>query len=129
MNEQDRKLAEALLAEDTDLLREGGRGESIFGDVFGMFRGKRGLLNAFGVFWAAVFAALMIWAGYMFFTTDGTDARLTWGLLAIVGLVVNGLVKIWAWMEIHRVGTQRELRRIELRLAVIDDRLRGDAAA
>lgn len=129
MNDEDRNLAAALLAEDRKLLESSGRDESIIADVVGLFRGRRAALNVFGVFWAVVFAVLMFWAGYRFFTTDDPDGRLTWGLLTLVGLVVNGLTKIWAWMEMNRVHTQRDLRRIELRLAVLDDRLTNDSQA
>jgi len=125
MNEHDRKLAEALLTDDAELIQESGKGGSIIRDVLETLHGSRGALNILVWVFATVFAVLMFWGGYRFFTEDEIGARLTWGMLCLFGIIANGMLKLWAWMEINRVHAQRDLRRIELRLAVLDDRLRG----
>lgn len=119
MNEHDRKLAEALLADDADLLDEAPSGDSILKDIAGTFRGKRGVFTWFAWFWGFVFAVLMFYAGYRFFVADALDHKLDWGILCLFGAIVNGLIKIWAWLEIQRVGVQRDLKRLELRVALL----------
>ena len=122
MNEQDRELAEALLAEDAELGGAGQAEESVLRDVVSTFRGVRGKYTIFAWFWGFVFGVLMVYAGYRFFTGEEIGARLDWGLICVFSIVANGLIKIWAWMEIQRVGVQRSLKRIEVRLALLADR-------
>tara|TARA_E500000318_G_scaffold110877_2_gene127534 strand:+ start:185 stop:577 length:393 start_codon:yes stop_codon:yes gene_type:complete len=127
MNEHDRKLAEALLADDAALLSGEVPDDSIFRDIAGTFRGRRGVFTWFAWFWGFVFAALMFYGGYRFFVTDADaalGAKLNWGLVCIFSVLANAMIKIWAWMEIQRVGLQRELKRIELRVAMLS----GDRA-
>lgn len=122
MNEHDRKLAEALLADDAELLRGDASDESILKDVAGTFRGRRGVFTWFAWFWGFVFAVLMFYAGYRFFTesaVDALNAKLGWGIVCLFSMLANAMIKIWAWMEIQRVGVQRELKRIEVRVALL----------
>jgi uncharacterized integral membrane protein len=122
MNEHDRKLAEALLADDAALLSGDAPDESVLKDVAGTFRGKRAIFTWFAWFWGFVFAVLMIYAGYRYFTESAVNdlgTKLNWGLVCVLSMVANAMIKIWAWMEIQRVGVQRELKRIELRVALL----------
>lgn len=125
MNDHDRKLAEALLTDDSELIRESGKGGSIVRDVLETLHGTRGFLNIFVWVFGFAFAVVMFWGGYRFFTEDEIGTRLTWGMICLFGIIANGMLKLWAWMEINRVHAQRDLRRIELRLAVLNDRLGG----
>lgn len=125
MNDHDRTLAEALLTDDAELIRESEKGGSIVRDVLETMHGSRGLLNILVWIVAAAFAVVMFWGGYRFFTEDELGDRLTWGMICLFGIIANGMLKMWAWMEINRVHAQRDMRRIELRLAVLNDRLGG----
>lgn len=125
MNDHDRTLAEALLTDDAELIRESEKGGSIVRDVLETMHGSRGFLNILVWIVAAVFAVVMFWGGYRFFTEAELGDRLTWGMICLFGIIANGMLKMWAWMEINRVHAQRDMRRIELRLAVLNDRLGG----
>ena len=122
MNDHDRKLAEAMLADDADLVGGGPSDDSIFKDIAGTFRGKRGFFTWFAWFWGFVFAALMIYAGVRFFTAQEIEPKLNWGIVCLFSVIANGLIKIWAWMEIQRVGMLREIKRLELRVALLGRR-------
>ena len=129
MNEHDRKLAEALLADDAELLEGRPPDDSILRDVAGTFRGKRGVFTWFAWFWGFVFAVLMFYAGYRFFVAQELDPKLNWGIICLFSVIANAMIKIWAWMEIQRVGVQRELKRLELRVAMLGCDVSSEPAA
>jgi len=121
MREIDEKLAEALRLDDESLFEADDT--SLFEEVWGPMRGRRKWFVFFGMFWSLVFAALAVTGIVMFFRAEADSDRLVWGFLALIGMVVNGLTKIWYWMEMHRWTMLREIKRVEFQVARLAERV------
>jgi branched-subunit amino acid ABC-type transport system permease component len=62
------------------------------------------------------------YAAWMFFDSSDTVTQLRWGLPAAVLLIFSTMIKMALLPEIHANRVMRELKRIELHLAVARQR-------
>lgn len=63
-------------------------------------------------------SAIMVWAGYEFFFVESIlEHKLHWGVVLIISLVIQIALKMWTFMEINRMSTLRELKRVELAIS------------
>lgn len=91
--------------------------------LIGVFRSRGRRLAIGGAVLTLVLLIAAILSGVRFQAASDIGVRLYWGLamLLCVGLVIA--VKIWYWLEMSRLALTRELKRLELRVAGIADRL------
>lgn len=122
MKDVDKKLAEALREDDASLFGVADE-RSMFGDIADTFRGKRRWLVIMVWFWAFIAAVLMFTGAVMFFKAESESDKLAWGLGCIFGMLANGLLKTWYWMEMNRASVMREIKRVELQIARLAERL------
>lgn len=64
-----------------------------------------------------VMTVLLLWCGYRFFIAASAEERIFWGVLFV--LTVNGqaMLKLWTWMEVNRNSVLREIKRLEIAIA------------
>ncbi len=116
MNDLDRKIEEALDAEDRVLMDNFGE-QGLFAQTFGVFQGKLG--------WMAILttAAMLglfaggFYAAWMFLTVGETNDVIRWGGIAWFLLTGVYLLKLWFWMQMETNRVLREVKRVELQLA------------
>jgi hypothetical protein len=67
--------------------------------------------------------ALTVVSAWQFFQADSTRGMIAWA--CGVGLTVSatGLLKLWYFMEMNKYVMIREIKRLELQIARISDRL------
>lgn len=118
MRDLDDVIEAALGEEERALLSRIGGEPGFLGQALGLFRGRLGWINAWLMFvQAAVFLA-GAYAAWRFFAAPEPVSQLRWGLPAAVLLIVSTMIKLAVWPEIHANRLMRELKRIELRLAL-----------
>lgn len=66
----------------------------------------------------------MLWAFYQFLVADSVDDRVFWGVLFVSALTAQIAMKLWSWMEINRNSVLREIKRVELAVARLDQKPR-----
>ena len=71
---------------------------------------------------ALIATVVIVWTGYRFFTADGIDAALPWAVGLLIAVQMQIAIKQWLWMEAHRAGTLREIKRVEVGLARLSER-------
>lgn len=123
MREIDRKLAEALRIDEEALFDVNANERSIIEEVADTFRGRRRWAVIMAWVFAALLAALMFTGAIMFFRTEVESEKLAWGLGCIFGMVGNGLLKTWFWLEMNRNSVLREIKRVELQIARLAERI------
>jgi len=126
-NDVDTLIRHALRAEDVaefDALGEPGLPEM----VTEVFRGRLWWAGVMFMFMVLVFFVGAVFCAIRFFAADGVPQMLHWGLgfLFCVITVIGG--KIWYWMQLDRVATMREIKRVELLVAQLALELRAGAA-
>ena len=116
MDDLDRKIEEALSAEDRRMLAEFGE-QGLFGQLGGLFQGRLGWLSVVTFVVATVMFAVGVWASINFYLEDDVAAMLKWAGLAWIGLTAQIMIKIWSWMRMETNRVLREVKRLELQLA------------
>jgi Family of unknown function (DUF6768) len=125
MDSIDERIQKALSSEDQALLARLDADSSLYGDIAATFRGHARWLNVFSWFGALIFLAVAVFCGWQFATETGMRGMLLWGAGTIVSLTWLGMIKLWFWMGLQRVGVVREIKRVELQLASLTAALRS----
>jgi len=122
MTDFDDRLRTALDADDEAFLSELESERGMFAQIGDTFSGPLGG-------WAKlIFVILFPMSGFMFyavwqmFTVEGTREIILWSVGALAGAIAVGLVKQWFFERMNLMAILRELKRIELRIARIEER-------
>jgi hypothetical protein len=118
MNELDKKIREALGAEEAELF---GQVEepSLFDQLIETFRGRGRGLVILGLVFAFGWLGLAVVAAVQFFRAQSAQEMIPWAAgfgICILGLAIT---KIWYLMELNKNAITREIKRIELQLAFL----------
>ncbi len=116
MDDLDRKIEEALNAEDRALLGSFEE-QGLFGQVFGIYSGKLGALALFATLLTLVLFGGAVYCGWKFFEATVAIDAARWGAGGIMLMVMVGFLKIWFWMRMESNRILREVKRLELQLA------------
>lgn len=116
MDDLDRKIEEALSAEDRELLSEFGE-QGLFGQLGSLFQGKLGWISMITFVVATVMFFIGAWAAWKFYMADDVVAMLKWAGLAWAGLTTQIMIKLWSWMRMESNRILREVKRLELQIA------------
>lgn len=114
VRDEDRRV-EALLDETSDLPET----------IIQSFRGRARWLTLASVFMGLVYTGLLVWCAVEFFDSDTTKHQIGWATGFLASAISIGLTKIWIWGEWRRQSVMREIKRLELRVGALCDRL-GD---
>lgn len=126
MESIDERIQKALSSEDRALLARMDADSSLYGDIAATFQGRTRWLNVFGWFGGLVFFALAVVCGWQFATQTDMRSMLLWGAGTIIAFLWLGMIKLWFWMELQKVGVVREIKRVELQLASLTAALRSN---
>lgn len=114
----DQLIDEALAAEERALLRSIGEEPSQLEQAIGLFGGRNGWVNiVLMVLQAALFLA-GLWAGWRFVGAETPIEAIHWGLPSAVALIMAVVIKMALYPVIHTQRLLRELKRLELRMAL-----------
>ncbi len=114
MSELDERIRAALKEDGRgdELLQEQG----IISEVIAPFRGQ----HRWTIFVATLFGVagvgLAIWAGFRFAGAVEVRDQIVWAGVCLLGILINSMIKIYFWMEMHSNRILREIKRVELLL-------------
>ena len=71
---------------------------------------------------------LMFWAGYQFFFVEVAEQKLMlhkmqWGAILLLSTMVQIALKMWTFMEMNRQSAMREIKRLELVIEKLTNKL------
>ena len=120
MSDFDDKIRDALGDEDAELPKKMEGEPSMPQQILDTFRGRNRWL-AIGAFVSMTFLfAWTVFACVRFFGAEETNLRLSWGFGAQFGLLSVMAVKIWFWMQLNKNILSREMKRLELQVAILN---------
>jgi hypothetical protein len=67
-----------------------------------------------------ILSGVLVWLVIKFYNAETVEDMIFWGLHALVALVVQAFGKLWFWLEMNRVSVLRNIKRLELQLAIRD---------
>ena len=114
----DDRLRTALDADDEAFLKRLDDEPGLLRQFGDAFAGSMKFWTGFAFFLSFTMFALSIYALVQLTQVAGETARVMWLAAFIWSTVGVGMTKIWFWMRMNHVATLRELKRIELRLAM-----------
>ncbi len=121
------KLDERIKSE---LENESQQIESILNDKQGMFELVLGSFNAGLGRWmilinviTLLLTILLFWTGYQFFVSTTLDDRVFWGVCVLLSGMVQIAAKQWIFLEMSRGSLIREIKRIEIEVVRLSNRL------
>lgn len=125
MNDLDDQIRAALNADDAETLAQYESDESLPTMMVELYQGRRRWLNAGATVVTFAIFALQIWCGFQFFGAETTRDLIGWatGFLTLFLWVV--MMKIWFWLELLRNSVTREVKRLELQVALLNQTSSG----
>lgn len=118
MKDIDRKIDDALDAEERELLRSLDE-QGFFAQAIGVFGGPAGWASGVMMAAQAITFVAGVWAAWNFFEAGEPVTQLRWGLPAAVLLIVATMIKLALVPRMESNRLMRELKRIELQIARI----------
>jgi len=119
MGSIDDKIAETLDIGEREILESYGKELGLFGLIAESFRGKLGSLVMMIFLIILIFAVLLVYCTVFFFTAETIEMKLSWMAGGLTALFVIGLLRLWYLMELNRLSLIRELKRLELQMALM----------
>jgi hypothetical protein len=116
MQDIDRTIDEALVAEERELLRSLDE-QGFFAQAIGVFAGPTGWVSGVMMAVQAVLFVAGVWAGWNFFNAAEPVSQLRWGLPSAVLLILATMLKMALVPRMESNRLMRELKRIELQIA------------
>jgi len=95
---------------------------SMWGNVY---KGKMRPWSFLVILFTIAFTGLAFWCGYKFFTIEGTEPLIRFGVGFIVSIVLVQALKIWHWMQMDKNDLLREIKRLEYQVALLMEKMPG----
>ena len=123
MRDIDKKIAEALKAQDAELFAATNDEQTLPEMVVDSFRTRSRWMIVMVffmmaiLFWAAVFTAIR------FFSAETTREMIAYAMGFGYSIMAVGMLKMWYWMELQKNTITREIKRVELQIASLAARI------
>ena len=124
---EDRSKIDALIAEafnekETEFLKS--LEEESFQDVVSvMFKGRYGWLAVLNTVISFLLFGFFVWFCIEFFKATDSETMLKWGFGSIFTLSGMVMIKIMGWMNLNKLALMREIKRLELQLAILAEKI------
>ncbi|MEM6472407.1 MAG: DUF6768 family protein [Planctomycetota bacterium] len=120
MNDLEDQIRAALDAEDAEVLSKFESDASLTSMLVQLYQGRRWLINLSATVVTFVIFGVQIWCGFKFFGAESTRELVGWatGFLTLFLWIV--MMKIWFWLELLRNSVTREVKRLELQVALLN---------
>ena len=123
MNEIDRRIREALDADDRDWFEDFSAEPGIHEQLLETFRGKMWFLNLMTLLFGIVFMIITVMVAIRFFRAEEVREQIAYATGFVVCMLIILGMKIWYWMVLNRNMVTREVKRVELQLAHLSNRI------
>lgn len=124
MNDLDKKIREALRAEDAEIFAELTEEPSMYEMAMETFRGRNRWMMVLCAVFTLVCIVLGVLAAIRFFEAQTTRDMMMWGGACLICMGAFAMMKIWGWMEISKNFVTREIKRVELQIARLASRIK-----
>ena len=123
MRDIDKMIRDALPAEDVELFESLGEKQGIREMVVDSFRGKTGWLVTVVFVTIPAFVVVAVVAAVQFFQVETVNEMIAWACAFMFCWIAIGMMKVWYWMELSKNTVIREVKRLELQIAWLANRL------
>lgn len=97
--------------------------QSLFAQAMQIFRGRNRWINSIMVVCSLACLGLSGYAAYRFYWAVDTKELIAWSVAFTVGILAISIMKIWAWLEMEKYSTIREIKRLELQVVSLREQV------
>lgn len=90
------------------------------------FRGQFRYTVMFVMLLVVVFVSLAAYCAWQMLATPDVGNKVEWLAGLLVSVIIVGLLRLWYFMELNRLSIVREVKRVELQVALLAERLGGE---
>ena len=122
MEDIDKLIKETLTQEEAKFYEQLDE-QNVFEMLIGLFKGKNKWFMYLVNFITLLFFALFIYCTVQFFSTEVTNELIRWSVLGMFCMLVVGMLKIFAWMQMDKNALMREMKRLEIQISSLSSKL------
>ncbi len=122
MKNIDDSIRAALSAEDKEWFDNLGE-QSPIGQVIDSFTSLPRMYLVMSFTLTFAFLALAVFATVRFFMAEEVGGQILWAGVFFIGFLGTMLMKLGYWMELSKLATMREIKRVELQVARLAEHL------
>jgi len=121
-HEIDDKIRQALAAEDAELYARFAE-PSLLEQGLELLQSRNRWMTALVMIAMTIFLVIGFYSLWRFFAAQEMKALLSWAIGFGSCMAAVSMMKIWAWMEMEKNNVVREIKRLELQVARLTQRL------
>lgn len=118
MNDLDDKIRAALRDSGVDP-PDDDRAETLREQIYESFRGRTRWMTIMVWIESLIFFAMAIYAAVRFFEVESTRDLILYATLFLICMGIQIAMKIWYWMLLNKNAVTREIKRLELQIAML----------
>ncbi len=119
----DQEIKQALADEDAEVYARFAEEPSMLAMGLEILNGRNRLFTVMVVIVMTVFLAFGVYSLWRFYGAVETKALMGWVMSFGFSMMAVAMLKLWGWMEIEKNSTIREIKRLELQVARLTQRL------
>ncbi len=96
--------------------------QNLLHQLGGLFKTKMGWLVILMNIVNLVMFALFIYCVVQFLNTDSTNELIKWAVAGLICWSFMAMIKLFVWMQMNKNAMLRELKRLELQIAVLTNK-------
>jgi len=124
MDDIDRKIEEALNAEDRAMFDEFGE-QGIFAQWFDVYRGPQAWIFSLITVVSVIFVVGGFYSLWKLIEIGSGPDAVKWGATAFILLIMVSFIKVYFWMRMESNRVIREVKRLELQIARLHANIGG----
>lgn len=120
MTDLDQMIRAALKAEDAEALQQYGGDASLYESIIDLYKGQRRGVNILLTLASLGLFGLLLFCGSRFFQVESTREMIMWATGFLTLFIWLVLFKLWFWLQMVRHSVVREVKRLELQVALLN---------
>jgi len=122
MSNLDETIRQALQSDDPIDINDN-REQSLLKEAIQVFRSRKRHFVIISVVVTLAAMALAVYTAIRFFGAEDTRSMIAWSVVFLLCAVTTSMMKVWFWMQMERYAILREVKRLELQVARLVERL------
>jgi len=125
VSELDQQIRDALRTDQSEIMEDEDFAEHLAG-LSALLRGRRRWITIFHLLLMAAMTTLAVVSAVQFFRVEETRSMIAWSAGFTVCVILEGILESLFLIEWYRYVIWRDIKRVELQVAILVEHLRKD---
>ena len=119
MSKLDDAIREALSSDEAEQLEKLAAPQGLFGQITSVVQSNMGGWAWYGIFIQVIALGLAFWTGWNFYFAETGREMALWGFGCGLSIMFQSFIKIWFLSQMDKQEILREIKRLELQVALL----------